>query len=319
MTVRPGISVVVSVKDNADTVEAAVRSAFADDVTMEVVVVDDHSSDESVDVLLAIDDPRVRVMANPGRGPADALNAAIAEARAPFIAVSDADDMSLPGRLALSHQTLASGDVDVCAGIAPNIDRSGIVLQRMYPMLTDMLIRLDLEMRSWCTHGAAAFTKEAFARTAGYRQEFWPCIDYDLWVQMAEAGCRFGGMPVDVYNYTVHPNQASRLLGRELAEQHRVISARACALGWSRQLTTRQLIEQSRVLAAAAGSARGVYAERFTRLLVDLAYGHPQMPAAQRRTMLAAAAVAHPGEAAVQALKRATRPLRPRAAGIRRR
>lgn len=97
-----GVCVIIPAFNARDTVGAAVASALAEPQTAEVVVVDDASSDGTAEAARGADDgsERLRVIAfAANRGPSAARNAAIAASGAPFVAVLDADDRFLPGRL----------------------------------------------------------------------------------------------------------------------------------------------------------------------------------------------------------------------------
>lgn len=90
----PDLSVVVPARDAAATVEAAVRSVLDHaDGLLEVLVVDDASTDGTAQVVAAIGDPRVRVLAGRGAGPAAARNDGVAAARGELVAFADADDL----------------------------------------------------------------------------------------------------------------------------------------------------------------------------------------------------------------------------------
>ena len=94
-------TVVVPLWNNRDTVREAVASVLAqtyDD--FELIVVDDGSTDDSLDMLAGIDDPRLRILRRPNGGPGLARNAGIAAAKADWIAFLDADDLWLPDHLA---------------------------------------------------------------------------------------------------------------------------------------------------------------------------------------------------------------------------
>ena len=111
----PDVSVVLPTYQRAATLAASVGSLLAErTVDLEVVVVDDGSTDETSAVLAAIDDTRVRVVPIAHAGIAAARNAGIAAARAPLIAFHDSDDLALEGRLAVPVAFLhAHPDVDV--------------------------------------------------------------------------------------------------------------------------------------------------------------------------------------------------------------
>jgi hypothetical protein len=104
-------SVVVPAYNAARTVEATVRSVLAQtERDLELVVVDDGSSDETADLVEAIArvDARVEVVRQANQGPAAARNTGIARARAPFVALLDNDDLWLPRYLEEMGAALAA-------------------------------------------------------------------------------------------------------------------------------------------------------------------------------------------------------------------
>lgn len=109
------VTVIVAAWNAESTITAAIASALAQrDVDVEVIVADDASTDGTGAVLAAIADPRVRcVRLARNSGPAAARNAALALAEGGWIAVLDADDTMLPGRLALMRQAAASQGLDI--------------------------------------------------------------------------------------------------------------------------------------------------------------------------------------------------------------
>ena len=97
------ICVVIAAYNSAATIGRAVASALAQAETVEVIVVDDASTDATAAAARAADDGSgrltVRCLAMNG-GPSHARNLAIAASHATHIAVLDADDFFLPGRFA---------------------------------------------------------------------------------------------------------------------------------------------------------------------------------------------------------------------------
>ena len=95
----PLLSVVMPVKDGAAYIEAAVRSLQAQSLDdWELVIVDDHSRDDSARLAAALGeaDDRVRLMANPGEGQVQAINHGYGSCRGGLLKIMDADDLLPP-------------------------------------------------------------------------------------------------------------------------------------------------------------------------------------------------------------------------------
>lgn len=117
----PLVSVIMSMRNSAATVAAAVRSlqlqTFAN---WELIAIDDGSSDDSSSIVSAFDDPRIRLIReHSSAGLASRLNQAVVLSRGAFIARMDADDICFPDRLSqqvtrLQHEP----EIDVLAGSA---------------------------------------------------------------------------------------------------------------------------------------------------------------------------------------------------------
>lgn len=111
----PLISVVLPTYNRAGTLERAIRTVLGQTFrALELIVVDDGSTDGTAAVLAAIGDERLRPMRLPrNRGAAAARNAGLAEARAAWIAFQDSDDEWLPQKLDLQWQVAAEAPPEV--------------------------------------------------------------------------------------------------------------------------------------------------------------------------------------------------------------
>jgi len=98
---RPVVSVIMSMRNSASTVGAAVRSVLMQTLRdWEMIVIDDGSSDHSGDIVEGLHDERIRVVREArSAGLAARLNQAVALSAGEFIARMDADDICFPERL----------------------------------------------------------------------------------------------------------------------------------------------------------------------------------------------------------------------------
>lgn len=109
------ISVIIAAYNVETYISRAVRTALGQEgVNVEVIAVNDASTDNTANVIARINDPRVKFITLPvNRGPGAARNAGIAAAGAPWIAILDGDDAFLPGRLARLLQRAEAEKADI--------------------------------------------------------------------------------------------------------------------------------------------------------------------------------------------------------------
>lgn len=123
------ISVVMPAKNAARFLQEALDSIDAQgDYPLEILVVDDHSSDETASI--AASHPRTRVLKlESGSGPSAARNLGIREAKGELIAFLDADDLWTPNKLKLQTGRMRSQpDLEMVTGRAQTFCRSGAKL-----------------------------------------------------------------------------------------------------------------------------------------------------------------------------------------------
>jgi glycosyltransferase involved in cell wall biosynthesis len=99
---RPVVSVIMSMRNGASTVSAAVRSVLMQTLRdWEMIVIDNGSSDRSGDIVEGFQDGRIRLVRETRSAELAArLNQAVILTQGEFIARMDADDICFPGRLA---------------------------------------------------------------------------------------------------------------------------------------------------------------------------------------------------------------------------
>ncbi len=117
MSDTPRYSIVIPTYNRADSVEHTLQSCFAQTMDdLEIVVVDDGSSDNTLEVLNNINDPRLVVVAQENAGPAAARNHGMRVAKGQYIAFLDSDDIWYPEFLQQADDAYQVNANQVCYG-----------------------------------------------------------------------------------------------------------------------------------------------------------------------------------------------------------
>ncbi len=95
------ISIIIATFNRAHTLQRSLESVFAQEELLEVIVVDDGSTDETQSVLKKYTDPRLRcILLDSNKGASFARNHGIAKARGEYVMVWDSDDELFPSACA---------------------------------------------------------------------------------------------------------------------------------------------------------------------------------------------------------------------------
>lgn len=189
------LSIVMSVKDDADYLEATLHSiGTLAPRESEVLVVDDGSSDHTARILagFARTDERVRITTSAAKGLTAALIEGCSRAKGSFIARHDGGgDISLGDRF--TRQLKALNDNASTVLVAGGTRFVGPCREHLYDVIQDTQVLqanlCNLESpRGPSHHGCTMFRRDAYQRSGGYRREFRVAQDLDLWVRLSEIG-----------------------------------------------------------------------------------------------------------------------------------
>lgn len=131
----PDVSVIIAAFNAQDTIARAIDSALHQEgVTVEVVVIDDCSTDGTLEVARSFASAPVRVVAlEENRGPGGARNAGLEAARGRWVAVLDADDMIHSGRLACMIGRAEEGSAQIAVDNIGVVQEEGRECTPMFP------------------------------------------------------------------------------------------------------------------------------------------------------------------------------------------
>lgn len=200
------VSVIVPMYNAEAFISGTLLSILQDrHIPLEVVVVNDGSTDTSLERLRAIDDERVRVINGSCKGgPAAAMNVGLAIARGEIIMRCDADDLYPPQRMARQVEWLAGHpEFGAVCGSFSTIDSRGRLISKLCGEDAEEIteeLRNGITRTHFCTF---AVRVEVLRASGGSRQYFHTAEDIDLQLRMGEL-CRVWYLPDIEYYYRLH-------------------------------------------------------------------------------------------------------------------
>jgi glycosyltransferase involved in cell wall biosynthesis len=187
----PEVSILVPIYNGSaflsETLESLLSQTFRD---FELLAINDGSTDNSSGIVRSFRDQRIRLIEKKNGGLCDALNAGIAEAKAPWVARCDQDDISFPERL--ERQVQVMKDRPKAIGLFAYTTKFGSKHRWSNADKVVMApgeVKVFEPMKDGCLLGSTMFMQTAAIRSAGgFRQAYYPADDWDLELRLAQAG-----------------------------------------------------------------------------------------------------------------------------------
>jgi glycosyltransferase involved in cell wall biosynthesis len=210
MLVSPGVSIVIPTRNRSGLLRLTLHAAlWQRGVDVEVIVVDDGSTDDTLQVIRGLGSERIRVARHEKpRGVSAARNRGIAEARGDWIAFLDDDDLWAPDKLASQLRAMGSDARWSYAGTV-KIDGQGRIIGGAPPPPPNAVLA---RLRRWnlvpggCSGVVVA--RRLLRSTGGFDPSLVNLADWDLWIRLGQHGPP-EYVPEPMVGYRLHPGQAS--------------------------------------------------------------------------------------------------------------
>ena len=217
----PKVSIVLPVRNEEKFLKECLKSILQQTLSQwELIAVDDHSTDESYQILetFAQRDSRVRIFKNPDSGISDCLNFAIYLAKSPLIARMDGDDLMEPKRMEIQVDHL---DKNTKVGlVASQVEpfpkaiknqRKGyeLYVQWTNEILTPKEHSMNRFVDCPFAHPSIIFRRSLIDCYGGYTKGILP-EDFELWLRWMGHGVVMEKLPQVLLKWRDHPKRASR-------------------------------------------------------------------------------------------------------------
>jgi len=191
----------------AESVDSILTQTFTD---FELLVIDDGSTDRTMEILRTYSDSRLRVLRLNHGGIVVALNHGLSQARGEWIARLDSDDLCLPRRLELQWRALNRHPQAVLCHTAVTCfgETNWPVGQARLPR-SRSFTALRLCYQCPIVHSSVLFKKSVALAAGGYLLEERHAEDYSLWGRMLEHG-EFIGLTERLVQLRLHIQSVSR-------------------------------------------------------------------------------------------------------------
>lgn len=201
------VSVVIPCFNAEAYVADAIESALDQTAEVEVIVIDDGSTDSSLEVIRRYQS-RIRWETGPNRGGNAARNRGLELAEGDFVQFLDADDVLMPGKVAAQLSATPDDErtVAFCNWHVETLD--GAILERASPAYSGpdpVQILMSFYMQT-----ASPLHRTSWLRkVGGFRQELPAAQEYDLHLRLVAAGLRLVHVPAVLYTVRRVPASVS--------------------------------------------------------------------------------------------------------------
>ena len=208
---KPLVSVVIATYNSGPYLREAMDSVLQQSVDdLELVVIDDGSTDSTPELVASFTDPRISYFRQDNAGQTAAKNHGIRRARGEFIGFCDGDDYWYRNKLELQLPLLnRSARVGVVYSAADAVDPQGKPLGHTLPAPHRGAVTAQLFMRNFVPFGTSVIRRECIERLGAFDSSQRMGIDWDLWLRISTQ-YEFDCVAQSTYAYRIWSGQMSK-------------------------------------------------------------------------------------------------------------
>jgi glycosyltransferase involved in cell wall biosynthesis len=216
-SIMPGVSIVIPTRNRRHLIELALASVLRQqDADIEVIVVDDASTDDTAAILSRLAHRGVRLVRQPSRGGVSAArNRGIGEASGEWIAFLDDDDVWAPEKLRRQLEAVTGAGLTWVYAGDVNVDEGLRVLSGSAPPTPDQVMEAMSRYNPVPTGASNVMVRaDALAEAGPFDPQLRRTEDWDMWIRLARTG-----PPA----YVPHPLVAYRFHGANIMDDMKAI------------------------------------------------------------------------------------------------
>lgn len=226
--IQPLISVIIPVFNAERYIDLALNSVCNQTYqNLEILVIDDGSSDQSKEIIESIKDERIKFYSRENRGLIYTLNEAIELSRGKYIARMDADDICFKTRFEKQVQFLKSNnDIGVTFTGIECVDETGKIIRPRVSRKTRSIQPVELLFGCPLCHPTAMFDMTKLNKSdIHYKSDYHLAEDFELWTRLISR-TKIALLNEALLSYRIHQNSiTSRNGGKQRLVAVRAISA----------------------------------------------------------------------------------------------
>ena len=224
----PLITVLMPVYNGEKYLSQAIESIFNQRFTdYELLIVDDCSTDKSVEIINSYNDERITLIRNHKNcGQSQSLNIGLAKAKGEFIARIDQDDISYENRLMTQFKRMSKNNISVLGSWSHAINATGEIIGDIRHPTTSEKINSSATNGCPMSHSSVLMVKKDIIDVGAYSTDYTIAMDWHLWIKIIRSNGIIENIPEYLVALREHQDQVTKLKNYNVNNQrepHKII------------------------------------------------------------------------------------------------